>query len=138
MPHLFDLTEHMAISTSLFPGELISIGGTGAVYSAHLHGAQPAAVKCFGATRDGEAEMLKELDMYRKVQCLQGVSVPTVLAYGLLDHTFSPFMAMSFEGSSLASSGVTHHALVCIVNCLSILHLSCWRHDHHVTSCVLL
>jgi hypothetical protein len=98
-------------SAFLFPGDLISFGGTGAVYSARLHGTQPAAVKCFRATSNGEAEMLEELVMYGKVQHLQGVSVPTVLAYGLLDHTFTPFIALSLEGGSLASSGVVHHHL---------------------------
>mmetsp|Transcript_18958 Transcript_18958/g.32410 ORF Transcript_18958/g.32410 Transcript_18958/m.32410 type:complete len:568 (+) Transcript_18958:106-1809(+) len=89
---------------SLSLGMVLGSGSSGLTRLGSVEG-QAAAVKIFACEKTGHQELHEELDVYAACSQLQGSSIPRVLAFGLLDHTFQPFLALSFQGTPLSSQG---------------------------------
>jgi hypothetical protein len=86
-------------------GPEIGRGASGHVRRGAVDG-RDAAIKIFELGQVGESALRDELAIYDAMLGEQGRSVPRVLAHGLLDHCFRPFLALSLEGPSLNTDGV--------------------------------
>ena len=83
-------------------GSFIGEGGTGSVFSGAFGPAStPAAIKLFARGVEGETDLMHELFVYARLAPVQGDAVPRVLAHGLVNHCFRPFLALSPGGPSM-------------------------------------
>lgn len=106
------------------------------------YGGEDVVVKLFEPKSEGYAEaFVREVRTYERLQGLQGKLVPRLLRSGMLVHTSSLFLALSFEGQSLRQwvaqkgsgtrvNGAQREEMVHLVQSLHRCGLAWWEEGH--------